>query len=299
MANQIKPSNPNEIDETYSGFEDWLYPDNDNRRKRCDQLMSQCADMVNEIADMKIYIEKEMDLVNKYINDAYKSIGSIPEQKKISISPDFWVTMIPHVAAVSIFTAVSGFTYKIGERLAVTYLLKNGKIGQAALTKLVGLPKWLKFATGAGSAVGGALAAIGIEVLIDAITGANTRSKLQTAIKDLAEPRLELKYVHLQASYIKDSLKSTLLEIKKVQKDAIDKSYTKEQLDKEMKDRIKSSLELNQVLSPAPTVKDALKELNKKDELLKAWTEEDQKDPQIVNGFVKKLEVKYKESNHA
>ncbi|MCD2338377.1 hypothetical protein [Bacillus cereus] len=200
MTDQIKPYESDEIDVTYSGFEDWLYPDNDNRKNRTNQLTGQIADMLNEIADMKIYIEKEMDLVNKYITDAYKSIGSIPEQKKISIAPDFWVTMIPHVAAATIFTSVSGFTYKIGERLAVTYLLKNGKIGQAALTKLVGLPKWLKFATGAGSAVGGALAAIGIEVLIDAITGANTRSKLQAAIKDLAEPRLEMKYIHLQAS---------------------------------------------------------------------------------------------------
>ncbi|MCD2338393.1 hypothetical protein [Bacillus cereus] len=66
-----------------------------------------------------------------------------------------------------------------------------------------------------------------------------------------------------------------------------------------MRDSIKSSLEENQILSPAPTVKDALKQLKDKDELIKAWTAEDQKDPQILNNLIKKLEDKYKESNHA
>ncbi|SPT76075.1 Uncharacterised protein [Bacillus cereus] len=69
---------------------------------------------------------------------------------------------------------------------------------------------------GVASGVAGAIIAVGIEVAIDAIIGADARSKLQTAIKDLAKPRIEFKYVELLSEYMSKGLESTMMEVERV-----------------------------------------------------------------------------------
>ncbi|KIZ30189.1 hypothetical protein SK30_11740 [Bacillus cereus] len=278
----------------YSGLDDWLYPDNDNRRNRANQLMGQCADMINNIADLKIETEKKLEDVSQSIRDAYKVIGKVPDMEKISLSNSLWVVVVPKVGVTSIFIAVTGAAYKIFERMAVSHLLRAGRIGEAALTKLVGLPKWLKFGTGVAAGAAGAVIALGIEVAIDAIIGADTRSKLRTAIKDLAAPRIEFKYVELLSEYISKGLESTMMEVEKVKIRAEDESFSAEQLEKEIKAAIAMSMRLYKRVKPVPTVQDAVDYLNKKDNLLNAWKDEDQKDPAVLANIIKTIEGKYK-----
>ncbi|HHK5542569.1 hypothetical protein [Bacillus cereus] len=309
MSNEIKPYesskielfDPDKIDpyksdgiDQYSGLDDWLYPDNDNRRNRANQLMGQCADMINNIADLKIETEKKLEDVSQSIRDAYKVIGKVPDMEKISLSNSLWVVVVPKVGVTSIFIAVTGAAYKIFERMAVSHLLRAGRIGEAALTKLVGLPKWLKFGTGVAAGAAGAVIALGIEVAIDAIIGADTRSKLRTAIKDLAAPRIEFKYVELLSEYISKGLESTMMEVEKVKIRAEDESFSAEQLEKEIKAAIAMSMRLYKRVKPVPTVQDAVDYLNKKDNLLNAWKDEDQKDPAVLANIIKTIEGKYK-----
>ena len=296
VTDEIKPYEPNQID-SYSGFEDWLYPDNDKRRNRANQLMNQCADMLNNIANLKIETDKKLDYVSKSITDVYKTVNKVPDFEKISLSNSLWVVVIPKVAVTSIFITTSALAYKMGERMAVTYLLRSGRIGEAALTKLVGLPSWLKFGTGAASGVAGALVAVGIEVALDAIIGADTRSKLNTAIKDLAKPRIEFKYVELLSEYMSKGLESTMMEVERVKRKAKKHSYSPEKLETELKEAIELSIELYKELNSIPTVRDALNDLNKKDNLLNAWRDEDQKDPTTLTRIVEEIEVKYKNPN--
>ncbi|PGB45757.1 hypothetical protein [Bacillus anthracis] len=309
MSNEIKPYesskielfDPDKIDpyksdgiDQYSGLDDWLYPDNDNRRNRANQLMGQCADMINNIADLKIETEKKLEDVSQSIRDAYKVIGKVPDMEKISLSNSLWVVVVPKVGVTSIFIAVTGAVYKIFERMAVSHLLRAGRIGEAALTKLVGLPKWLKFGTGVAAGAAGAVIALGIEVAIDAIIGSDTRSKLRTAIKDLAAPRIEFKYVELLSEYISKGLESTMMEVEKVKIRAEDESFSAEQLEKEIKAAIAMSMRLYKRVKPVPTVQDAVDYLNKKDNLLNAWKDEDQKDPAVLANIIKTIEGKYK-----
>lgn len=55
-----------------------------------------------------------------------------------------------------------------------TSMLRQGRIGEAALVRLVGYPRWFKFAR-AGAAI---IITFGFEAIIDAITGSEQRDEL-------------------------------------------------------------------------------------------------------------------------
>ncbi|MCU4948989.1 hypothetical protein [Bacillus thuringiensis] len=65
-------------------------------------------------------------------------------------------------------------------------------------------------------------------------------------------------------------------------------------MEKELKEAVELSIELYKELSPIPTVRDAVNDLNKKDTLLDEWRNEDQKDPTVLTRIVEEIETKYK-----
>lgn len=262
--------------ETQHTWQDHLFPDNPKRRKRVEQLMSECADYTNVLADKKLQIENILELMNKYTKEAYSLIGidSISFEE-IKLDHEWYVKMLQPIGITTVFSlANKGFNFLL-KKVAVSYLLKQGRIGPAALVKLVGLPKWFKLGTSVGSAIGGAIVAVGIDVTIDAITGNDERAKLQNGIKDLAKPRIELRYGVLKTQYYYDMLMTITNEINRIKRKAAKKKWTEEDLKEEIRDAITDTMETFKETTPEPTRESALTDLKGKDKILGNWTDED------------------------
>ncbi|MDF9615525.1 hypothetical protein P5763_26385 [Bacillus cereus] len=260
----------------HSGLEDLFFPDNANRKTRLEQLMAQCADYTNEIANNKEKIDKLIDMVDKAVKDAYSSIGikNVPYEK-VELVPG-WVKLVPEsLGLTAIFTATYKGISTLATKLSVSYLLKQGRIGEAALAKLVGLPKWFKFGRIAGSTAIAAIVTVGIEAIVDSIVGASIKAKLQNGIKEMVKPRIELYYTKLKSDRVLSILKSIINEVKRTKREAIKYKWTKEKLEEELQQVVRDTIEMEEDLNPAPTRMTALAGLKEKDKMLGAWTNED------------------------
>ncbi|VXC41967.1 conserved hypothetical protein [Bacillus mycoides] len=269
-------NNSTNATETQHTWQDHLFPDNPKRRKRVEQLMSECADYTNVLADSKLKIENTLELMNKYTKEAYSLIGidSI-SYEEIKLDHEWYVKMLQPIGITTVFTFATKGLHFLAKKVAVSYLLKQGKIGPAALVKLVGLPKWLKFGTTVGSTIGGAIVAVGIDVAIDAITGNDERDKLQNGIKDLAKPRIELRYGVLKTQYYYEMLMAITNEINRIKRKAARKKWTEEALKEEIQDAITDTIETFKETTPEPTRESTLTNLKEKDKIMGNWTDED------------------------
>ncbi|QEL82917.1 hypothetical protein DN407_30360 (plasmid) [Bacillus sp. JAS24-2] len=256
--------------------------------------MAQCADLTNEIADNKIKIDKLLEMVNKTTREAYENIGIKDIQyKKVELTPDWYVTLPKSLSMMSVsLVSYRGFSI-LANKLAISALLKQGRIGEAALSKLVGLPKWFKFGSKVGSAAASVIVTVGIESVIDAIYGADVRGKLQSAINELAKPRIELTYIKLLSEYVITILTGIETEIKRIKRKAKKHKWTKERLEEELNDAIDDARDTLEETNDKPTRKKALNDLKQKDEILHAWTNEDPSD-QKINEIVDELNKKDK-----
>ncbi|MDY0854740.1 hypothetical protein SPE26_23095 [Bacillus thuringiensis] len=282
-----------------TGLDDLFYPDNSNRKKRVEQLMSQCADLTNEIADNKIKIDELLQMVSETVRNEYKNIGiKNIEYEKINIAPDWYVTL-PKTISLGVFATWATKSMKIlADKIFIAYLLKQGRIGEAAFSKLVGLPKWFKFGGTAGSAVGGLVITVAIEAVIDAIIGANVRDKLQNAIKVLAKPRIELLYTKLLSDYAKDVLTGIKTQIE-LHSETLRESgivLDEKQLKALINGVSEKVVETMEKLNKKPTRKTALEEFQKKDKFLNAWTIEDPSNEEFKK-IVEELEEANKKQN--
>ncbi|MHA2888250.1 hypothetical protein [Bacillus cereus] len=262
--------------ETQHTWQDHLFPDNPKRRYRVEQLMSECADYTNVLADSKLKIDKTLELMNQYTKEAYSLIGidSISFEE-VKLDHEWYVKMLQPIGITTVFTfATKGFNFLL-KKVAVSYLLKQGRIGPAALVKLVGLPKWIKLGTNVGSAIGGAIVAVGIDVAIDAIAGKDERDKLQNGIKDLAKPRIELRYGVLKTQYYYEMLMAITNEVHRIKRKAAKKKWTEEALKEEIKDAINDTIETFKETTPEPTRESTLTNLKEKDKIMGNWTDED------------------------
>ncbi|MDF9654239.1 hypothetical protein [Bacillus cereus] len=262
--------------ETQHTWQDHLFPDNPKRRKRVEQLMNECTDYASKLADNKIRIDGILESINKRTKEAYRLIGveSI-SYKEIKLDQEWYVKMLQPIGISAVFGLTNKGLRLVAKKIAVSFLLKQGKIGPAALVKLVGFPKWFKFGTTVGSAIGGAIVAVGIDVAIDAITGNDERDKLQNAIKDLAKPRIELQYGVLKIEYYYNLLLSIAREMNSIQRKASKNKWTEAVLDENIQEAIADTIEIFKETTPEPTRETTLIHLNEKDKLLGNWINED------------------------
>ena len=107
----------------------------------------------------------------------------------------------------------------------MSWLVREGEIGAAALTDLVGLPFWLTV----GVETGAIVAVVGIELISGAISGADRRAKLREAIHSAIQPRINAKKAAMINDMLKNKLKTILESLSSL-------GYTKEQVDKAQKD---------------------------------------------------------------
>lgn len=247
-----------------SGIDDLLYPDNKNRYARAMQLADDVNSLAADIARKKDEIDAVLKLTNKEIDKAYRPF--LPEgvgTQEVTISP----SDIEKVTSVvsKILTPMFAFKYAVKalEKVAVTWLVQSGRIGEAAFTKLVGLPTWFK----AGKFAGGVGAAVVTELIIGAIEGAAQRATLQEAIHGLIQPRIELQKNLMIADMVHSTVQSVGMAVNSVE----GLGLGKEQLDamvKNLVDKFKVNVE-------AVTLEAAAAKLAERDRNRKAWTDED------------------------
>ena len=251
-------------------FSGLLYPDNDDRANRAEELGSDIENLQFELQQAKESVETLLTEANDVVNKAYA--GLIPDDEatvesvNLAVVPEVenWIT----VANISLTPIVAGIAAnKALTRVFTAYLLKNGRIGEAAFRSLVGFPKWIKIGTRLGGIASGVAVAFGVQLIIDSVTGAVQRDKLRDAITEALGPRLEYKHDTMIASAVEDSLKTVISSFSAVAGAGLDKTT----LDLIMANIITQ----NEVKTSAITVASARTELQALDKSRGSWTNED------------------------
>lgn len=188
-----------------TGFDDLFYPDNKNRKRRAEQLLTQCEDY-----------SKEIDIINQEIEDLLNSNETVK----------------------NLLTGINidNFQYKIYD--IIPDLLTLGPF-------------------------------------IDAILGADKRSKLREAIRGLSKPRIELKYRIQTLEYNKQILVAIVNEINRIQEKAKRKNWSNIKLTSELEDAVDSAIEIALATNIKNTRETVLEDLKWKDKDTNAWTNED------------------------
>ncbi|WP_336492314.1 hypothetical protein [Methylobacterium nigriterrae] len=185
-------------------FENWFYPDNENRANRAGELANDCAIISAALVQDKQTVESLLDQSTKAIQDAYRNLtqSDVPVQP-VSLDKDHWVQKIASVISPIVAMERTMVALQAASR---AWLLNQGRIGEAAFGDFVGLPRWLRF----GKIMGGIAAAAAVEAVVDAISGADNRHALQKAVNDLKQPRIALKQHALVNERVRLSLTAVI-----------------------------------------------------------------------------------------
>jgi len=177
-----------------------FYPDNDKRQSRVIELYSDCQSIINQLASTQQGIVSTLQSINASYAAIYKGAGNqtLPTVGKIDVGNGVTVDVIQGVSPFVVLPVVQSALTKA----STSYLLSQGRIGEAALADLVGLPTWFRVGIGAG----GILAVIGVSLVVDAVNGAIEKNKLIDAIHALVPPRLNLETALLTANQLNTSL---------------------------------------------------------------------------------------------
>lgn len=249
-------------------FDDLEYPDNSNRAKRATQLVADADNLAYTLQLDKENVSNLLADANKVIEDAYG--GLIPggiQTPNVNIADDAVGSWVDAVSAVLIpvVTLPAARAALINAWKAV--LISEGRIGEAALARLVGLPAWVRLGSLAGGAVAATAATVAVEAIVDAFTGAAQRNKLRDAIHEMIQPRLKLKHSVMISQKVKDTLTAVIMTFKALKDSGLDKAT----LDKIAQDLV----DQNKVNIEAITMGAAEKALADYDAGRKAWTNED------------------------
>jgi hypothetical protein len=167
-------------------FDSLMYPDNGNRANRTTELADDCRQFLFEIGDYRTKIDTALAASNPIIKEAYSPFEKDGVAfKPVTLGENWAVEIFGGISSIFVATKASqavGYAAKI-------YLAQAGRIGEAALADLAGLPRWFE----ASKIVGGAAAAVAVQSIVDAVEGAVQRDHLRDAIHSLYQPRIELK----------------------------------------------------------------------------------------------------------
>lgn len=168
-------------------FDDLMYPENKNRALRAAQLGQDCGDFAVSISTDKERISSALTNANDIIKNAYQTLAqSGVAYTEVSIDAESWVANVVDLIAPIISMKVANDALYVAAR---AWLLRQGRLGEAAFADLVGLPRWMEV----GKVMGGVGAAVAVEAIIDSIEGAIQRDKLRDAIHEVISPRIKLK----------------------------------------------------------------------------------------------------------
>lgn len=244
-------------------FDNLAFPDNANRAQRAAQLAQDCADLVSNIATDKDTITGALAGANDIIQTAYRSLA----QSAVPVKPiDLGESWVSDVAdTISPIVAAKWATSAL-DAAARAWLVRQGRIGEAAFADLMGLPKWMAW----GKVGGGLAAAVAVQALIETVTGAVQRDKLRDAIHSLIQPRIKIKRLAMINAQVLLTLQSTIAAYKTVT-GVKGITFTKAQLD----DIAQTLVDEYNVTLASFTDDSAAKALAQFDQDRQAWTNED------------------------
>jgi hypothetical protein len=240
-----------------------LCPLNEKRAERAKELENDIKLFYFQLNEYKDRIEDALRIADAAFREAYfEATKQQLDTKAINLATienENWVFQISEFIAPMFFFDL---TYKGLGRAYMSYLLKEGRIGEAAFARIVGLPKWLKFGR-----VGGSFAvAVGIEALIAAVEEGLKKAELQKAIYELIGARIDVKEKESQVRIAEQSIGSVFASYEVLKKSKI--TLTKEQVTDILNELIKSH-------EKSAAAVDHRKELNELDIGRRSWTEED------------------------
>lgn len=247
-------------------FDNLFYPDNEKRAIRLTELVSDNSTAVGNISQQQTKYEIAIKDANEAIRQAYKVVGTPVKFHDIDFDPESKT----HKILISVADVITPMlTYGIANKAltlaARSFLLQQGRIGEAAFIKLVGLPKWFKM----GTVFGSIAAVVLVQSIIDSVTGAVQRKNLQDKIKESVDPRFQLKKAELTNEITISKLNVVTTSVSVIL-DSLGSNVSKEQIAKIIDNSIKrNQVELENIDSLTKTTLDAL------DKSRGSWTNED------------------------
>lgn len=167
-----------------AGLVDLFYPDNKNRLDRLNELTGQCDLYQQEVTTQKQNYDELIKTINENI---VKILGPIQKVEMKDVKAPDGSIICQVVGGVASIFAGAGTVAAMNVAWK-SWMLSQGRIGEAALVKLIGYPKWFRLAR-----VGGAIVvAFALESIITAIEGAVQRDQLRVGIHDCIQPRINV-----------------------------------------------------------------------------------------------------------
>lgn len=163
---------------------DLFYPDNKHRLDRLNELAGQCDVYQQEVTTQKQNYDELIKTINENV---VKMLGPFQkvEMKDVKAPDDSIIYRV--VGGVASIFAGAGAVAAMNVAWK-SWMLSKGRIGEAALVKLIGYPKWFRFAR-----VGGAIVVtFALESIITAIEGAVQRDQLRERIHECIQPRINI-----------------------------------------------------------------------------------------------------------
>ncbi|WP_320825275.1 carbohydrate binding domain-containing protein [Reinekea sp.] len=213
-------------------FDGLFYPDNSKRERRMKELNADASTISTQLTVVEGGLRTVITGINVEAQEMYGDIGAeIPEIKPVTIANGYTLDVIEDVGSILLY----GYVTATLTDVAAAYLLDEGFIGAAAFAELVGLPfECTAAATGVGIIV-----VVGVDMILDAFTGAKKRSKLRGAIHSLVPYRLQIKKAELASHELLNILNETKADLATLKSIG----YSKADLDALLKGQLSSKVE--------------------------------------------------------
>ena len=250
-------------------FIDLMYPDNENRKKRLEELSNDCNLYMSQASEAYDLIKDAVEKANEKIKEAFIKFGKKPpEMKEIKVTDDN-VFLISELVAGALAIPASRCAMKWA---FTTYMLRNGmiteeevlEIGAAQLIKL-NFSKFLRIGSEVGTAI---VIALVFEAIIDSVDGAIQREELRDGIKEMIPLRVNMKKIDMINQETLTLCNSSIMTYEAVSKLP---TITEEQL----MQLAQSLIEQSKAKVEQITDQKARAELEKEDSYRKSWTNED------------------------
>jgi hypothetical protein len=176
---------------------DVLYPDNPKRRTRAIHLASDCSTSITNLELAGQQFDESLKVFNALIQEMVEHLNlqTLPTFQPVDYEVETWMFRIPEIAAPLIVAEIASTAF---QKLAASYMTGLGKKTIKAFSKVLKIPS--KLAAKLGGPIGAGLVAIGVELIVGAVTGAVEREKLQAVINESVPFRFRLKkYEMIQA----------------------------------------------------------------------------------------------------
>lgn len=188
-----------------------FYPNNKYRRLRCSELSNDIARLSHDLSLLATDIQVLLGQLDATLRTMYSNIqASIPPSATTSVTWHGWAVVTARIFSPILALYPVQFAM---DKAAIAFLLRQGRIGPAAFTSLVGLPTWLRV----GYHLGGFFVVVGVETAISAISGAILRDKLKSCIHSMIQPRINLKKAQLINKALKAKLQTVADSFKMMQ----------------------------------------------------------------------------------